>query len=325
MPEKVHVESRGEEGKSPEDHGVIARSMARLALARRQLYMGLCLFLSAFLGIFLLATDRSLWILAVSHAYGLVAIVGIDILVGLLSLLFVKQVYTFSIVAAVFGVLLQIGDIATGPQYGMTIAYFASYLFSLWAFDALLVTQLLVVFLGLFNRVYVRTLTERGRYHSAFSVSRRDFLKAVLAFGGIVALASVFSIFQQSRPSLPTTSTTTTTGILPAGAVANVSQVQSGSPVYFEYPAGYPNILMKKTDGTLIALSMLCTHLCCQLTYESSGNQLSCECHNSLFDENGNVINGPAVLPLPTVQITTDGNGDVFPQKVNGSSPCSQG
>jgi Rieske Fe-S protein len=317
------VKKAEKEAQSAQDERAFARSIARLALAKRQFYMGMCLFLSAFLGIFLLATDRSLWILAVSHAYGLVAIVGIDLVVGLLSLLFVKQVYILSIAAAVFGVLLQIGDIATGPQYGMTIAYFASYLFSLWAFDALLVTQLLVVFLGLFNRVYVRTLTERGRYHSAFSASRRDFLKAMLAFGGIVALASVFSVIRPSRPSLPTT-TTTTTSRLPAGAVANISQVQSGSPVYFEYPTGYPNILLKKSDGTLIALSMLCTHLCCQLAYESSGNQLWCECHNSLFDESGNVINGPAVVALPSVQITTDSNGNVFPQKVNGSSPCIQ-
>jgi Rieske Fe-S protein len=325
LPEKSPVEKAEEEAQSVEDEKVIARSMARLALAKRQLYMGICLFLSAILGIFLLATDRSLWILAVSHAYGLVAIVGIDLLVGLLSLLFVKQVYILSIVAAVFGVMLQVGDLATAPQYGMTIAYFASYLFSLWAFDALLVTQLLVIFLGLFNRVYVRTLTERGRYHSAFSASRRDFLKAMLAFGGIVALASVFSIIRPSKPSLPTTTTTTTTSRLPAGAVANISQVQSGSPVYFEYPTGYPNILLKKNDGSLIALSMLCTHLCCQLAYESNGNQLWCECHNSLFDENGNVINGPAIVPLPSVQITTDSNGNVFPQKVNGSSPCIQG
>lgn len=140
-----------------------------------------------------------------------------------------------------------------------------------------------------------------------------------------MALASLFSIIPRSKPSLPTTTTTATTSRLPAGAVANVSQVQSGSPIYFEYPTGYPNILMKKSDGTLIALSMLCTHLCCQLTYESSGNQLWCECHSSLFDENGNVINGPAVVALPSVQLITDSNGNVFPQRVNGSSPCIQG
>jgi Rieske Fe-S protein len=321
LPEKSPEEKSEEEAQSLEDKPVTPRSTARIALAKRQFYMGICLFLSAFFGIFLLATDRSLWILAASHAYGLVAIVGIDLLVGVLSLLFVKQVYIPSIAGAIFGVSLQIGDITTAPQYHMTIAYFASYLFSLWAFDALLVTQLLVIFLGLSNRVYVRTLTEDGRYNSAFSASRRNFLRAMLAFGGIVALASVFSIFGQPKPSLPTT-TTTTTNRLPAGAVANVSQVQSGSPIYFEYPTGYPNILMKKSDGTLTALSMLCTHLCCQLTYQSNGNQLFCECHNSLFDENGAVINGPAILPLPSVQLTTDSSGNVFPQKVTGSSPC---
>lgn len=109
-----------EEAQSAQDERVFARSIARLSLAKRQFYMGMCLFLSGIFGIFLLATDRSLWILAVSHAYGLVAIVAIDLLVGMLSLLFVKQVYILSIVGAVFGVLLQVGDIATAPQYHMT-------------------------------------------------------------------------------------------------------------------------------------------------------------------------------------------------------------
>jgi len=82
---------------------------------------------------------------------------------------------------------------------------------------------------------------------------------------------------------------------------------------------------MMKSDGSLIALSMLYTHVCYQLSYDPSGNQLYCACHGSLFDQNGNVVQGPAILPLPKVQFTTDSNGNVFPQNVSGSSPCSQG
>ncbi|MDG6998102.1 MAG: hypothetical protein JRN15_03200 [Nitrososphaerota archaeon] len=49
---------------------------------------------------------------------------------------------------AILTILLQLGDIATAPQYKMTSAYFAHYLFGLWAYDCLLV-QGVIVFLAL--------------------------------------------------------------------------------------------------------------------------------------------------------------------------------
>jgi cytochrome b6-f complex iron-sulfur subunit len=297
-----------------------ARSRSRRSLATSQFFVGLVLLVSALFGIYLLATDASLWILAASHAYGLVAIVGIDLVLGVLNLFAVKQAFLPSIAGALLGTLLQVGDIVTASQYNMTIEYFASYLFGLWAFDALLATQVLVILIGVTSWGDVRTLTrEKGNLTPEFSASRREFLKAIVISGVVVAVAAVFSVVGQSRPSLPTSPPTG----LPAGAVANVSQVSSGNPAYFEFPTGYPNILLQKNDGSLIALSMLCTHVCCQLSYVT-GNQLYCPCHGSLFDENGNVIQGPAVLPLPTVQFTQDSSGNVFATKVNGSSPCIQ-
>ncbi len=320
MPKKSPKDLARERARRAEEASTAARGKARQSLSAFQFYIGISLILSALFGIYLLATDNSLWILAVSHAYGLIAIAGIDLVFGLLSVFMVRRVFLLSIAGALLGVLLQIGDIVTAPQYGMTIQYFASYLFRLWAFDALIAAQLLVIFIGLFSRVHIRTLTD-GRYRPEFDASRRQFLKSMLAFAGVVLVTAAFSLIGQSRPSLPTTNTSG----LPQGAVANLSQVQPGSPVYFEYPTGYPNILLKKSDGTLVALSMLCTHVCCQLYYDSPTNLLKCPCHNSWFDENGNVVQGPAVVALPSVQFTVDGNKNVFPQSVNGSSPCIQG
>ena len=321
MPKKSPKDLARERAQRREETKTVARVKARESIATYQFLVGICLILSAFFGIYLLATDNSLWILAVSHAYGLVAMVAIDLLFGLLSLLMVRRVFLISVAGALLGVLLQVGDIATAPQYGMTIAYFASYLFNLWAFDALLATQLLVMLFAVLSRVQIRVLTEDGRYRTEFSASRRQFLKSMIAFAGVVAVTAAFSLAGQRQQAFQATPTTG----LPPGAVANQSQLQPGSPVYFEYPAGYPNILMVKSDGkSLIALSLLCTHVCCQVTY-TSGNQLYCPCHGSLFDENGNVLQGPAAVPLPSVQFTTDNNGNIFPQKVIGSSPCIQG
>ncbi len=303
--------------------GRVARERARETLVGAQFFIGVSLILSGIFGIYLLATDQSLWILAASHAYGLVAMVTIDLVLGLLSLFGTRQVYLPSIAAALLGVLLQIGDIATAPQYGMTLAYFASYLFGLWAFDALVATQILVIVIAVVAWKPLRTITREGRYSSGFSASRRSFLRAVIASGVVIAIAAAFSALGQSNRSLP--SSPPPAQALPAGAVANTNQLQPGVPVYFEYPTGYPNILLKKNDGTTIALSLLCTHVCCELNYDSSADQLYCPCHGSLFDSNGNVIYGPAIVPLPQIVITTDISGNVFPQRVNGSSPCLQG
>ncbi len=316
MPKKSPKELERERLRKIEEAKIAARGRARESLSKLQFVSGIFLMFSAIFGVYLLATDHSLWILAVSHAYGLVAIVGIDLIFALLSLIMVRRVFLWSVAGALLGVLLQIGDILTAPQYGMTIQYFASYLFGLWAFDALLAAQVLVLFMGLFSRVHIRTLTDSGRYHTELSASRRDFLKSMIAFAVVIGITAAFSLIGQSRPSLPTT-----TAGLPAGAVANTSQVQPGSPAYFEYPSGYPKILLMKSDGSLIALSMLCTHVCCQLTYDPTGNQLYCQCHGSIFDENGNVVQGPAVVALPKVLFTVV-NGNVFPQSVSGSSPC---
>jgi thiosulfate dehydrogenase (quinone) large subunit len=321
LPRKNPKEIARAEAKREERKERVARGLSRRSLATSQFFFGIVLLASALFGIYLLATDASLWILAASHAYGLFAIVGIDLVLGVLNLFAVKQAFLPSIAGALLGTLLQVGDIVTASQYNMTIAYFASYLFGLPAFDALLATQILVILIGVTSRGHVRTLTsERGDVAPEFSASRREFLKAMVISGVVVAVASVFSVVGQSRPSLPTTQPSG----LPAGAVANVNQVSSGNPAYFEFPTGYPNILLKKSDGNLIALSMLCTQVCCQLSYVT-GNQLYCPCHGSLFDENGNVTQGPAVLPLPTIEFTQDNSGNVFATRVNGSSPCIQG
>src|SRR5579864_1088637 len=65
----------------------LSKSEARERLSRFQKYIGLAFFVSAFFGIYLLATDKSLWLLAVSHAYGLVAICVIDIGLGVANLI----------------------------------------------------------------------------------------------------------------------------------------------------------------------------------------------------------------------------------------------
>lgn len=55
----------------------------------------------------------------------------------------------------------------------------------------------------------------------------------------------------------------------------------------------------------LYALSLVCTHLGCTLNVTDSG--LSCPCHGSLFDLQGNVLKGPADRSLQRMRVEEQG------------------
>jgi len=304
----------------PSGKGRISKDEALSGLRRLQRYIGYAMLLSAVAGIYLLATDGSLWILAVSHAYGLVIIVVLDVFLGVLNLTGSKRVYLASLAAACLGLVLQLGDIATAPQYNMTMAYFASYLFGLGAFDALLLLQLAIIVLGILGRADVQFLASRRRVSKELNYSRRSFVTTIAGFGLLIGLGvALASVKIPTSSSSPVSSQTTAS---PSRAITNTGNLQVDSPVYFDYPSGYPNVLFKRSDGSLAAYSLLCTHVCCEVTYEQSSNEFYCPCHGSVFDASGRVLRGPAGSALPSITLTVDGSGNIFPSRVTGYSPC---
>lgn len=77
-------------------------------------------------------------------------------------------------------------------------------------------------------------------------------------------------------------------------------------------PGGYVivnNIIVVNSGGgKYIALSSVCTHDGCTVSYNPSTGNFPCGCHNSLFAVNGSVLNGPAVKPLTAYPVTQSGN-----------------
>ena len=57
-----------------------------------------------------------------------------------------------------------------------------------------------------------------------------------------------------------------------------------------------------KRDTSLVikCFSSACTHSGCPISYLQVSNKFNCSCHGSQFDVNGNVLMGPANLPLNT-------------------------
>ncbi len=98
---------------------------------------------SIFGGVWLLLTDAELWAVAPDHAYGLAVLVGADVfmLAVLLSGRVGRRDLRYISAAGVVKLALVAGDVLTAPQFGLSYAEFAGYLFSLWAYDLLLVSQ----------------------------------------------------------------------------------------------------------------------------------------------------------------------------------------
>jgi Rieske Fe-S protein len=60
-------------------------------------------------------------------------------------------------------------------------------------------------------------------------------------------------------------------------------------------------------DGEQVrALSATCTHLGCQVRWDSEGKKFRCPCHGGAYDAQGRVIEGPPPRPLAAIDVRVD-------------------
>jgi thiosulfate dehydrogenase [quinone] large subunit len=96
-----------------------------------------------------------------------------------------------------------------------------------------------------------------------------------------------------------------------AEPIAASADVAAGHAVSFTNPAdGGAALLIRERDGSLSALSAVCTHAGCDV--EWNGGRLICPCHRSTFDpRTGDPQRGPATMPLPVLTVV-ERDGKVF-------------
>jgi Rieske Fe-S protein len=63
----------------------------------------------------------------------------------------------------------------------------------------------------------------------------------------------------------------------------------------------------KDDKGKAHAVSASCTHAGCVVTWNNAECTWDCPCHGSMFQADGTVIHGPAVEPLPPVELPAAG------------------
>ena len=75
--------------------------------------------------------------------------------------------------------------------------------------------------------------------------------------------------------------------------------------------SGSKSLFVTRVDAnTVDTVSTICTHAGCMLNpYNATSTQYYCPCHGSIFSATGAVINGPAVIPLPSYASTISSTG----------------
>lgn len=66
-------------------------------------------------------------------------------------------------------------------------------------------------------------------------------------------------------------------------------------------------------EGNLYVVDITCTHLGCELKFNSFEKSWDCPCHGSRFSYDGNILNGPALKPLKLLGM---GDNDIDPDLV---------
>ncbi|MFN2581528.1 MAG: ubiquinol-cytochrome c reductase iron-sulfur subunit [Candidatus Dormibacteria bacterium] len=135
--------------------------------------------------------------------------------------------------------------------------------------------------------------------------SRRQFMVLGTGVGAgligvlvsIPALGFLLSpLFQQKRVSWVTVGPIDNIPVgVPTPLIASLPSDQ-GIPTSPEQRVVY---VLRKADGTVKAFSNICTHLQCDVHWETRLQQFLCPCHGGLYDIDGKNIGGPPPQPLP--------------------------
>ncbi|MFZ6027254.1 MAG: ubiquinol-cytochrome c reductase iron-sulfur subunit [Chloroflexota bacterium] len=149
-------------------------------------------------------------------------------------------------------------------------------------------------------------------------LSRREFTLAVsAAVGGVMGLVV-------GLPALgyligPALKTSESEGWVPLGSF---DQIPVGVPTLYTFSrtkvngwertvSTYGVYILITEDNQLLALSNICTHLGCRVSWKEEEQYYACPCHAGFFDVEGNIIDGPQPRPLDSYPIKVDEEGMV--------------
>ncbi len=149
------------------------------------------------------------------------------------------------------------------------------------------------------------------------TLSRRNFFK--LTGLGAAAAATPGAFAQNAMPG----SADAGRQAYPVQPIARLDALVVNQPLDFAYPdAGSACQLLRLGHAVpggigpqqdIVAYSILCPHMGCPTSYESSSRRYKCGCHFSVFDPEmgGQQVIGQATQDLPRVLLELDDDGSI--------------
>ncbi len=165
--------------------------------------------------------------------------------------------------------------------------------------------------------------------HSSEDLPRRSFAaKCLAAFLGIVAvgvptwsgLAVLFDPLRNKKNGDGNWIRIASLSQIPPDGKPHVFSVIIPEPrdkwnLYDPQPEKPVFLVRDGEDADLVALSSVCPHLGCKVSYKPTTEELICPCHNALFDKRGKQTEGSTVSPrdLDPLEVEVDQvTGDVM-------------
>ncbi|HUR68914.1 MAG TPA: FAD-dependent oxidoreductase [Candidatus Thermoplasmatota archaeon] len=91
-------------------------------------------------------------------------------------------------------------------------------------------------------------------------------------------------------------------GALMRGEIADIAELQLGEGAIVKQGMR-PIAVSRLEDGTLCAVSGVCTHVGCTVAWNHGEQSWDCPCHGSRFTPKGEILHGPARDPLAPVDL----------------------
>src|SRR5215471_12033915 len=126
--------------------------------------------------------------------------------------------------------------------------------------------------------------------------SRRRVLEVLMGSGIVASLVSF--IYPILKFVLPPRTTEADSDMV----VAKVNELPPNSAKLFPF-GERPAILIRKSDGSYVALTAVCTHLNCTVQYRAGEHDIWCACHNGVYSLQGHNVSGPPPRPLEEFEV----------------------
>ncbi|HWE63512.1 MAG TPA: Rieske (2Fe-2S) protein [Chloroflexota bacterium] len=92
----------------------------------------------------------------------------------------------------------------------------------------------------------------------------------------------------------------------------NRKTLSAAWPVHFQVGAVAGFLVNPGNGKPIYAVSAVCTHMGCLLSWMDSAGTFLCPCHGAQYQADGTVLSGIARHPLPRLEVRVDDDGEIY-------------